>query len=107
MTPSFTKHTDPPPPPAVLIQSRRRPRVREALVFFSQYQAGEPAPPAAHASELATRELTYFFPDFLPEFLTSDRIDPTAGTKKRARPTAGGARRVMYPTPFRIFVWRT
>eukprot|EP00976_Prorocentrum_cordatum_P082384 1184795-Prorocentrum_minimum.AAC.1 len=35
MTLSSTKHMDP-PPPAVLIQSRRRPCVREPLVFFSQ-----------------------------------------------------------------------
>eukprot|EP00959_Pyramimonas_sp_CCMP1952_P106710 2231121-Pyramimonas_sp.AAC.1 len=34
---SSTKHTDP-PPPAVLILSRHRMRVRNVLVFFSQYQ---------------------------------------------------------------------
>eukprot|EP00959_Pyramimonas_sp_CCMP1952_P188504 3942390-Pyramimonas_sp.AAC.1 len=39
MTLPSTKHTDP-PPPAVLISSRRRPRVRDVQVLFSQYQGG-------------------------------------------------------------------
>eukprot|EP00976_Prorocentrum_cordatum_P116061 1196107-Prorocentrum_minimum.AAC.3 len=61
------------------MQSRRRSRVCEPLVFFSQYQGGEPTPPAAHASTRGQSALCQAYPAYFYLFIYFSHREGGAG----------------------------